>query len=520
MKEKRLALGALAVLAAAAAGATSTIPWTELTEGDAIAAAVVRRAVVAGRTVFYPTPPKERSAALEEMAARQDAISRSALRHLAEARRELGDLEGAEKALAAWAEKESASAWDEAARWAARYRRWRFAFEAAERALGSPGDGDARRALASDRIAWAEAHPDAADPLALTAARAALFPDDAAFAEEWVRALEAKGRLAEAESALKRAGALAPERRAIVAADLLADHGDRGGAARVLTAHAVSAEALPSPAFARELARRVEDAGHGAIDALRARLEVAYDRDALVLLELHLQGKARGDLAHELLTQIEVRYEGAFDRRAWLELARLWESIDGVPEAFRARLAAAKGATEKEERDDLAALSRLALRAGARALPWGTYNDEAYRWAARIDVTPGFFTGALSFLLTGFGRNAALAELEARRLPDRTFETARLLVAELARRAPSDGRLPSLRVALMERHVERGEGAEALALLPLTESGDTATRAAARRAALLAMRQTNAPLPDELRLWKERLALLAADGTRPEAGSQ
>src|SRR5206468_2450636 len=58
------------------------------------------------------------------------------------------------------------------------------------------------------------------------------------------------------------------------------------------------------------------------------------------------------------------------------------------------------------------------------------------------------------------------------------------------------------------------------ALLPLTEPGDAATRAAARRAALLAMRQTDAPLADELRLWKERLALLAADGTRPEAGSQ
>src|SRR5204863_7593215 len=114
--------------------------------------------------------------------------------------------------------------------------------------------------------------------------------------------------------------------------------------------------------------------------------------------------------------------------------------------------------------------------------PWGTYNDEAYRWAARIDVTPGFYTGGLSFLLTGFGRNAALAELEARRLPDRTFETARLMVAELARRAPSDERLPSLRVALLERHVGRGGSTEALALLPPPGSGDASKRAAARRA--------------------------------------
>src|SRR5262249_6224579 len=133
------------------------------------------------------------------------------------------------------------------------------------------------------------------DPLALVAKRAALFPEDASYSEEWVRALAAKGKLAEAEAALKGAAALPPERRAILTADLLAEHGDKDGAARALTVFAAASDPLPSPAFAKELARRVDAAGHGSVDALRARLETAYDRDALVVLELYLQGTSRGD---------------------------------------------------------------------------------------------------------------------------------------------------------------------------------------------------------------------------------
>src|SRR5262249_59994523 len=128
--------------------------------------------------------------------------------------------------------------------------------DAAEKALaGSPASS---RELASDRITWAEAHPELADPLALVAKRAALFPEDASYAEAWVRALAAKGKLAEAEAALKGATALPPERRAILTADLLAEHGDKDGAARTLTAFAAASDPLPSPAFAKELARRVD----------------------------------------------------------------------------------------------------------------------------------------------------------------------------------------------------------------------------------------------------------------------
>ena len=119
----------------------------------------------------------------------------------------------------------------------------------------------------------------------------------------------------------------------------------------------------------------------------------------------------------------------------------------------------------------------------------------------------------MSFLLTGQDWKEALAQLEAESLPDRTFATARALLDELARRAPVHAALPGLRVAVMARHVERGEGKEALALLPLVQNGPAAEEAL--RVALLAMRQVEVPLADELFLWRQRLRALAPDGSRP-----
>src|SRR5262249_20853478 len=161
----------------------------------------------------------------------------------------------------------------------------------------------------------------------------------------------------------------------------------------------------------------------------------------------YFEGQGRGDAAADLLRQVERRYEAGLDRAGWLWLARLWSEIDAVPEAFRARLAAAQKATPEEQTSDLAPLAPLALPAGGAPLPWGTYNEEAYRWVARVDRTPGFWTGGVSFLLTGQSWSDALARLESESLPQRTFDTARALEAELARRAPQHGDLPSLRLA-------------------------------------------------------------------------
>ncbi len=500
---------------------SSVIPWTELSDGEFLMSIATRRAVVDGRTVHYPAPTRELAASLEAatsgVAAADGTNALVAFRHLAEARRELGDRAGAEKALSEWASRSGGAApaaWAEAARWGARYRSWTFAFACAAKALPGLSDGE-KRALATERIGWAEAHPDVAEPLSMKADRAALFPRDPAFTEDWIRSLEAAGRLHEAEDALRMAAALPDERRAVLASDLKGTHGDPVGAYAVLEAFVGDASRRPDPQTLQVFARRADEAARAKLDGWRFALERSFDPKAFLLLARYFEGKSRGDLAFELLTQIERRHAASFDRGAWLLTARLWESVDGVPEAFRARLAAASTGTPAEKLDDLETLAELALKAGGRPLAWGVYNDESYRWAARIDVTPGFLTGGLSLLLTGFEKERALAELEARRLPDRTFAAARLLAAELEKRAPKHPKLPGLTVAIMARHVERGEGDSALKLLPKADAGDEATRAEARRVVLLALRQTKPQPEREAALWSERLKLLAPAGSMP-----
>jgi len=495
-------------LAVLGVGAAPYVPWEDLTGTDALYDLATRFAIVDGHRVHYPTPTGELATALAQ---RVDA---AALRHLAEARRELGDVQGALVAMGRWAEAEGPAAWAEAARWAAAQGRMEFAFQAAARAL--PGLAvDARRALADEEVRWADAHPEAADPVTVRQDRARLFPEDGRAVESWIRALEKASRLGEADEALARAEGLPSARRLLLRSDLLADHGNDRRAYEVL-ADALEGREPWTADLKQAWAERARKGAPGAPEAWRTALERAFDARALVRLATCFQGQGRGEAAADLLRQVERRYEPTLDRKGWLLVSRLHAEIDAVPEAFRALLAAAHKGTTDEQTDDLAGLARLALRAGGRALAWGTYNDEPYRWVARLDQTPGFWTGGASFLLTGQDWKEALARLESESLPERTFAAARALTGELARRAPSYPELPALRAAVMARHVERGEGKEALALLPLVEGGPPEAANEGRRIALLALRQVEAPVAEEARLYRARLAVLAPDGSRPE----
>lgn len=509
MTRRSTRLAALLPLAVVGLAASPYVPWEDLTEADFVYSLATRFADVDGRKVHYPTPTAELAQALQ---ARSEPL---ALRHLAEARLALGDRAGAVDALTRWAEAEGAPAWDEAARWLAQHHEWAAAFRAVERAL--PGlAATAQRALIDQAVTWADAHPEAADRLAWRARRASLQPADAEALEDWITALQQAGKLDEALAALDRSPALPAETRLLIRTDLLAEGGQRRRAFELLDASLGDGSgALPSPAALAAFRVRVDEGAPTAPETWRGALERAFDARALVRLASYFQGQGRGDAAADLLRQVERRHEAGLDRAGLLLVSRLWAQIDSIPEAFRARLTAAQAGGPDEQAGDLAELARLALRAGGRPLAWGTYNDEPYRWAAPLDRTPGFWTGGLSFLLTGQDWREALAHLEAETLPERTFRTALALAEELKRRAPSHPELPALRAALMARHVERGEGREALLLLPLVEAGPPEVAAEGRRTALLAMRQVEVPLHDEARLYRDQLRAAAPDGSRP-----
>lgn len=484
----------------------ATVPWEDLTESDWLYAVATRFDLVEGHQVHYPTPTAELVKALE---ARPES---GASRQLADARLALGDRPGALAALEKWAGMEgTGDAWAEAARWEAAHQQLAAAFVAAEKALPKLPEAD-RRALSDERVAWADQHPETADPIAMRQARSALFPADGALLEDWVRALEKAGRLKEADQAVAGSHALDAERRLLLRSDLAADHGDARGAFQILDAAVDQPWSLD---FRRAYAKRVEKGAPSLPAQWRATLESRYDAGALQRLTAVFEGQERGDAAAGLLDQVERRYGKDLGRADDLLLARLRGEVDAIPEAFRDTLAAAQQGNASEQADDLAALATLALKAGGRPLPWGTYNDESYRWAANTDRTPGFWTGGLSFFLTGQDWKDALDRLESESLPDRTFAVARALTDLLAQRAPGHKDLPALRAAIMARFVERGEGPQALALLPQVESGPAALADEGRRVALLAARQVEVPLAEEARLYKARLAYAAADGTRP-----
>ncbi len=499
---------AAAVVGIAVVGISATqVPWTELTEADWIYALATRFSLVEGHRVHYPTPTAELAKLLE------GRTESAALRHLADARLNLGDRKGALAAMEQWAAREGAQAWDETARWAASHRELEAAFRAAEKALPGLPDG-AKHDLADRRIEWADRHPEAADALLLRKARVALFPQDARALEDYVRALEKAGRLPEADQALAAGQALEPERRLLLRVDLLTSHGDHRGAFQVLDGAASDPWSMD---FRRAYVARVDKGSPTSPASWRTTLEARFDAAALVRLATYFGGQGRGDALADLLRQVDRRYGKDLGRKEQLLMARLHAEIDATPEAFRARLAAAHQGTADEQTADLAALAHLALAAGGRPLAWGTYNDEAYKWVASMDRTPGFWTGGLSFLLTGEDWKGALERLENESLSERTFATARLLTAELVRRVPNHADLPGLRVALMSKHVERGEGKAALALLPLVEAAPAGMADEARRVALQAARQVGVPLSEEVRLYKARLKYLAPNGTRPMA---
>ncbi len=109
-----------------------------------------------------------------------------------------------------------------------------------------------------------------------------------------------------------------------------------------------------------------------------------------------------------------------------------------------------------------------------------------------------------------------LSRLEAESIPERTFAAARALLAELAKRSPGHPDIPDLKVEIMQRHVDRGEGREALALLKEIEAaGSAGARPRAQRLGLLALRQTKGTLAEETRLYKAQLRFLAEDGSSP-----
>ena len=481
------------------------IAWQDLTLDDALHDDLVRTSDVAGHVVHYPTPTEELAAALVERRVW------GATWHLAEARRRLGDAEGAREAMERWAQEGGAAGWAEAARWASSYQDMAFGFQAVDRAARDL-EGEPLRRLLDDAITWAEGDPEAADALVYRARAVEAFPDDPELAESYVRALEAAGRIDEAAMVLERCGALADDRQALLRSRLFRDGGAPEQSLRVLDG-ALGIE--PHDEIWTAFASAVDEVEPEAPDRWHARLDGGLDGEALPRLTAYMVGYQRGGAARDLLLQVERRGSGGRD--GLLMLSRLHESIGGAAEAFRLRLAAASLGERGDGATDLAELCRLALRASREPLAFGTFNDEAYRWVARIDRTPGLSTGGLSFLLTGQDWNAALTELESQSLADRTFLTARYLLGELMRRAPEHPRVAELVASVMERHVERGEAGLALALLPLANAGSPDVLDRARAAALLSMRSVERSLAEESGLWSARLDYHGPTGGRPFA---
>ena len=481
------------------------IDWRDMVENDWIYSIATRFSLVGGNTVHYPTPTAELARLLE------DRSESAALRHLADARLELGDRVGAWAAMAGWAEREGAAAWEEAARWAMARNSVPEAFAAAEKAMPEL-NRESKRALCDERILWADQHPEAADPLALMKARAGLFPDDASALEAWLRRLMGANRFDEAENALVSTNVLSAERKLLLRSDLYANRKKYEQAFKILD----DAVAEPrSMDFRRAYAVRVDQANPGLPETWRTQLEGAFDAPALIRLCTWFQGQNRGSAAADLVRQMERRHEISLNRDQRLLLSRLYAEVEAIPEAFRAALSAAHpgDSDSASQQDDLALLARLALQTGGRPLSIGVSNDEAYRWAARLDRTPGFWTGAISLLLTGLPFEQSLNQLETGSLRDRAFATALALGDELARRSPRHPSLPALRTTFMARHIESGDGESALALLPLLENTPSADEA--RKLALAAARGSNVPIKEELRLMKSRLKSLAPDGSAP-----
>ena len=300
---------------------------------------------------------------------------------------------------------------------------------------------------------------------------------------------------------------LTPERRLLLRSDLLADHGDTRRAFEVLDGALDGPEAWSQRRCARPTpSARTRAARRARVVALRSRAALSTPRAAAPRHLLPGPGprrrRRRPAAAGRAPLRVGPRSRGLAPGRTAPRRDR--RRARGLPRAAR-RGAAGGGATTG--RTTSPRLARLALRAGGRPLAWGTYNDEPYRWVARLDRTPGFWTGGVSFLLTGQDWKEALARLESESLPERTFATARALVGELVRRAPAHAELPSAArrghgPPRRARRRPRGAG-------PAPPGGGRPARGGGRGAADRAPRRcarSRCPLAEELRLYRARLA--------------
>ena len=514
-----LRLGAFGLAGAVLLGASPKpiISWEDLTEVDWLYELATRFSLVDSHRVHYKTPTAELATLLE---ARPEPET---LRHLAQVRMDLGQRDQAlasmEAWAAAWATHASADApgagWDEAARWAWLYGAHRHAFDFADKAV--PGlKGEAQRSLANLRVEWARQQPALRDPRAMQRAALELNATDWATAFSWVENDLASDKLDEAEKGLTNLPKNTPDEAALVLRARLRVAQRR--ASEVLSSLDAAIDQNPRRGrlFAAAYASAIDQAAKSRPEEWRQALGARFDAPTLARLFTYFRGQERGDACLALLQQMDRRYQKGLDRAGWALLSSLYAEIDAVPEAFRARLAAATFSDAEAAQSDLAELTRLALRAGGRPLAWGNYSDADYRWVARMDPTPGFWTGGLSLLLTGQDWGEALARLEAESIPERTFGAARALLAELAKRSPAHPEVPVLKVEIMRRHVDRGEGKEALALLKEIETtASPVTKRGAQRLGLLALRQTRGTLAEETRLYKAQFGYLAEDGSAP-----
>jgi len=512
----RIGLPGLTGLVLLGAAPKPMISWENLTEVDWLYEIATRFSLVDAHRVHYKTPTAELAGLLESR------TEPDAVRHLAQAQMDLGRrdqaLDTMEKWAAAWAATATeapGSGWDEAARWAWSYGAHARAFEFADRAI--PGlTGETQRALANLRVDWASQKPALRDRREMQRAALELNSTDWATAYTWVDNDIAAGNLDEAEKGLSNLPNNTPEEPALVLRARLRVAQLRGS--EVLADLEAALERAPRRGrlFAAVFASAIDQAARTRPEEWRQTLSSRFEAKALARLFTYFKGQQRGDACLALLQQIDRRYPKDLDRAGWALVSSLYSEIDAVPEAFRARLAAATFADPKTAEADLAELTRLALRAGGRPLAWGQYSDADYRWIARMDPTPGFWTGGLSLLLTGQDWSEALSRLEAESIPERTFSAARVLAGELAKRNAANPEIPGLAADIMERHVDRGEGKEALALLKEIEAkGSAGVKQRAQRLGLLALRQTRGALAEEIRLYQAQLRYLADDGATP-----
>ncbi len=507
-------VGALSLAGAVflAASPKPVIPWEDLTEVDWLYELATRFSLVDTHRVHYKTPTAELATLLE---ARPEPDAR---RHLAQAQMDLGQRDKALATIEKWAA--AGAGWDEAARWAWSYGAHAQAFAFADKAIPLL-KGESQREVANLRVEWAGQQPALRDKREMQRAALELNATDWATAYTWVDSDISSEQLGEADQGLANLPKNTPEEPALVLRARLRVAQLR--AAEVVPALDAALDSNPRRGrlFASVYVRAIDQGAKSRPDEWRQSLDSRFEAAALARLFTYFKGQERGDACLALLQQIDRRYQKSLDRAGWSLLSSLYSEVDAVPEAFRARLAAATFADAKAAENDLIELGRLSLRAGGRPLAWGQYADADYAWVARMDPTPGFWTGGLSLLLTGQDWSEAAARLEAESIPERTFGAGRALLAELAKRNPAHPEIPGLKVEIMQRHVDRGEGREALTLLKEIEAaGDAGARQRAQALGILALRQTKGALAEETRLYKAQLRFLAEDGSSPVVADQ